>query len=148
MKVILLQDVKNLGKEGEIKEVSDGYARNFLIPKGLVLEATKANLKENQEKNERIKNRKEKEKEAAQVLKTKIDGKKIEIKAKTGAEDKLFGAVTAKEIAQSLEEQLKVKIDRKKIDLKEPIKHLGEYNVTIKIYPSIPAEIKVLVASE
>lgn len=148
MKVILLQDVKNIGKEGEVKEVSDGYARNFLIPKGLVLEATKANLKENQEKNERILNRKQKEKGEAEGLKAKIDGKKIEIKAKTGAGDKLFGAVTAKEIAENLEKQLKVKIDRKKIELKEPIKHLGEYTTSIKIYPSVQAQVKVVVTPE
>ncbi len=148
MKVILLQDVKNIGKEGEVKEVSDGYARNFLIPKGLVLEATKANLKENQEKNERILNRKQKEKGEAEGLKAKIDGKQIEIKAKTGAGDKLFGAVTAKEIAENLEKQLKVKIDRKKIELKEPIKHLGEYTTSIKIYPSVQAQVKVVVTPE
>ncbi len=148
MKVILLQDVKNLGNEGEIKEVSDGYARNFLIPKGLVIEATKSSLKQNLEKKEQIKNIKEKEKAAAEVIKTKIDGQTIEVKAKVGSGDKLFGAVTAKEIVQNIERQLKVNIDRKKVDLKEPIKHIGEYPVIIKIYPSISAEIKVLVASE
>ncbi len=148
MKVILLQDVKNIGKEGEVKEVSDGYARNFLIPKGLVLEATKANLKENQEKNERLQNRKEKEKGDAIALQAKVDNKQIEVKAKTGAGDKLFGAITAKEIAEGLEKQHKIKIDRKKIELKEPIKHLGEYTITIKIYPSVQAQIKVVVSPD
>lgn len=148
MKVILLQDVKNIGKEGEVKEVADGYARNFLIPKGLAIEATKANLKENQEKKAKIDNKKQKEKIEAEGIKAKIDGKQVEIKAKAGAEDKLFGAVTAKEIADNLEKQFKVKIDRKKIEIKEPIKHLGLYTVNIKIYPSVQAEIKVLVTPE
>ncbi len=148
MKVILLQDVKNLGKEGEVKEVADGYARNYLIPKGLVAEATKGALQENKERKKRIQNQKEREKKQAEEIKAKIDGKQIEIKAKTGTGDRLFGAVTAKEIAENLEKQLKVKINRKKIELKEPIKNIGEHTVTIKIYPSIPAEIKVLVASE
>lgn len=148
MKVILLQDVKNIGKEGEVKEVSDGYARNFLIPRGLAVEATKANLKEHQEKKTRMKNIKEREKTEAEGIKAKINGKQIEIKAKAGAEEKLFGAVTAKEIADNLEKQLKVKVDRKKVELKEPIKHLGLYTVNIKIYPSVQAEIKVLVTPE
>ncbi len=148
MKVILLQDVKNLGQEGEVKDVADGYARNFLIPRGLVIEATKAALQENKEEKRRIKNQKQREKEQAETLKAKIDGKQIEIKAKAGTGDRLFGAVTARDIAEGLEKQLKVKVDRRKIELKEPLKTLGEHAVTIKLYPSIPAEIKVLVASE
>ncbi len=145
MKVIFLQDVKGKGKIGEIKEVSDGYARNFLIPKGLAEEATKTRIKEAEEQNLRQSKQKEKEKAEAIQLQQKLDGKTIHIKAKTGGGDKLFGAVTAKEMAQSLKEQHKINIDKKKIDLGEPIKHLGEYKVKIKVYPLLQAEIVVIV---
>ncbi|HZK42887.1 MAG TPA: 50S ribosomal protein L9 [Syntrophomonadaceae bacterium] len=148
MKVILLQDVKNIGQEGEVKEVADGYARNYLIPRDMAIEATKANLKRNQEENEKTQNIKDRELKKAEGIKAKIDGKQIEVKGKAGSEDKLFGAVTSREIAENLEKQLNVKIDRKKIELKEPIKHLGLYTTSIRIYPSVQAEIKVLVTSE
>ncbi|MEN6462719.1 MAG: 50S ribosomal protein L9 [Syntrophomonas sp.] len=148
MKVILIQDVKKLGKPGEIKEVSDGYARNFLIPKGLAKEATTTLLKETKEKNVREENKKDKEKQQAEAIKQEMDGKSITIKAKTGGGDKLFGAITAREVSDSIHEQLGRVIDKKKIDMTEPIKHLGEYQVKIKIYPSIQAEIKVIVAAQ
>jgi large subunit ribosomal protein L9 len=104
MKVILIQEVKKLGKPGEIKEVSDGYARNFLIPKGLAKEATTTLLKETQEKNVREQNKKGKEKEQAEAIKQEMDGKSITIKAKTGGGDKLFGAITAREVSDSIHE--------------------------------------------
>lgn len=147
MKVIFLQDVKGQGKEGEIKEVSDGYARNYLIPKGLAVEATKTRIKEIQERNEKQRKTQEREKAEAVKLQQSLDGQAINIKARTGTGDKLFGAVTAKEIAETIEKQFKVKIDRKKVELTEPIKHVGEYPVKIKIYPSIQAEIKVTVTA-
>jgi large subunit ribosomal protein L9 len=147
MKVIFLQDVKGQGKEGEIKEVSDGYARNYLIPKGLAVEATKTRIKEIQERNEKQRKTQEREKAEAVKLQQRLDGQAINIKARTGTGDKLFGAVTAKEIAETIEKQFKVKIDRKKVELTEPIKHVGEYPVKIKIYPSIQAEIKVTVTA-
>jgi len=148
MKVILIKEVKKLGKEGEIKEVSDGYARNYLIPKGYAVEATKIKLKETEEKNKREQNRKKKEKVEAEKLKKILDGKTITIFAKTGGENKLFGAVTAKEISEILQEEFAVSIDKKKIDIGEPIKHLGNYNINIKIYPSIRAKIRVVVTAE
>lgn len=147
MKVIFLQDVKGQGKEGEIKEVSDGYARNYLIPKGWAAEATKTRMKEIQERNEKQRKTQEREKAEAIKLQQSLDGQTINIKARTGTGDKLFGAVTAKEIADTIQKQFKVKIDRKKIELPEPIKHVGEHLVKIKIYPSIQAEIKVLVTA-
>lgn len=148
MKVILNKDVKGLGKEGEIKEVSDGYARNFLIPRGLAEEATKGKLKEKEEKNQRNQKQKEKEKTEAGKIKEKINGKSVSIIARTGGGDKLFGSVTAKEISEILQEDFGVLIDKKKIDLSDPIKHLGEYKVKLKIYPSIQAEVKVKVVAE
>lgn len=147
MKVIFIQDVKGQGKQGEIKEVSDGYARNFLIPKGLAEEATKTRLKEIEERSEKQRKTLEREKAEAVKIKQMLDGKEVTIKARTGSGEKLFGAVTPKEIAETLQQQFKINVDRKKIELHDPIKHLGEYPVKIKIYPSIQAEIKVIVAA-
>lgn len=145
MKVILIQDVKNLGREGEIKEVSDGYARNFLIPKGLATEATKGNLKEIEEKAIRLQKQKDREKIEAQALVERLDGKSVKIAARVGGGDKLFGAVTAREISEAINKEFKVKLDKKKVDLGDPIKHLGEYPVKLKIYPSLQAQIMVRV---
>lgn len=148
MKVILNQDVKNLGKAGDIKEVSDGYARNFLIPKGLADEATVRKLKETEEKNIKNEKKKNKEKAEAEELKQRLDGKSFTIPAKTGGSDKLFGAVTAREVSDILQKELGVALDKKKIEMPEPIKHLGQYKIKIKIYPSIQAEVKVIVVAE
>jgi len=148
MKVILTQEVKKLGLKGQVLEVSDGYARNFLIPQGLAEEATKTKLKEIQEKSGKEERKKTSEKEKAEALKMKLHGKKIEIKVKAGAGDKLFGAVTVKEIADILQKDFGVSIDKKKIDVGEAIKHLGQYNIKLKIYPSVQAEVKLIVAPE
>ncbi|MBO8159644.1 50S ribosomal protein L9 [Thermosyntropha sp.] len=145
MKVILTQDIKQLGRAGDIKEVSDGYARNYLIPKGLAVEATAGKIKEVEEKKKSQERQKMKELEQAKELQKKLNGKEITIKAKTGDNDRLFGAVTPKEIAEAINKEFKVSIDKKKIEIGEPIKHLGEYNLKIKIYPGVQAEIKVKV---
>lgn len=148
MKVILTQNVKNLGKEGDIKEVADGYARNYLIPQGLAREATASLLKETQERKVREQKQRDKEKARAEQIKEKLNGKTITVKAKTGGGDKLFGAVTAREVAEVLKQEMQVDIDRKKIDLSEPIKHLGQYRIKLKIYPSIQADLNVIVVAE
>lgn len=145
MKVILTQDVKKLGIKGQIVEVSDGYARNYLIPQGLAEEATKTRVKEIQEKSLKEEKKKSHEKDNAEALKNKLQGKKVEIQVKTGAGDKLFGAVTTREIADLLQSEFGIAIDRKKIDLGEPIKHLGHYTIKLKIYPSVQAEFKLIV---
>lgn len=148
MKVILTQDVKKQGVKGQILEVSDGYARNYLIPQGLAEEANKTRLKEIQEKSVREAKQKDLEKDRAEQIKARLDGQTIEIKAKTGSNDKLFGAVTSKEIADGVEARFKVKIDKKKIEMSEAIKHLGEYSFKIKIYPSVQAELKLIITAE
>lgn len=148
MKVILIKDVKKLGKEGEIKEVSDGYARNYLIPQGLAQEATSTKLKETEEKKVRTEKRKKKEEAQAREMQEKLHGKTITIKARTGGGDKLFGAVTAREIADLLASDFGIAIDKKKIDIGEAIKHLGHYKIKIKIYPEIQAEMKVNIEAE
>ncbi len=148
MKIILTQDVKKLGTKGQVLEVSDGYARNFLLPQGLAEEANKTKLKEIQEKNLKEEKKKNKEKEAAEELKQKLNGQSVEIKVKTGGGDKLFGAVTSKEIADSIQQKFKVPIDKKKIEIGEAIKHLGEYKVKVKIYPSVQAELNLIISNE
>ncbi len=148
MKVILIKDVKKLGTTGEIKEVSDGYARNYLIPQGMALEATQTRLKETQEKDLKQQKQKGKEEATAKALQEQLNGKSIKLLARTGGSDKLFGAITVKEIADALQKEYGTKIDKKKIELKDPIKHLGNYEAKIKIYPSIQANIQIIVAAE
>ncbi len=148
MKVILIQDVKKLGTKGQVLEVTDGYGRNYLIPQGLAEEATKTRMKEIAEKSLKAEKKKNTEKENAEALRNKLHGQKIKIIVKTGSGDRLFGAVTAKEIADALQQNYGVVIDKKKIDTGEPIKHLGNYTVRLKIYPAVQAEIKLVVAPE
>ena len=148
MKVILTQEVKKLGVKGQILEVSDGYARNYLIPQGLAEEATKTRVKEIQEKTLKEEKKKINEKEAAEALKKKLHGQKVTIKVKAGTGERLFGAVTAKEIADALQAQYGVTLDKKKIETTEPIKHLGQHNIKLKIYPGVQAEFKLVVVAE
>ncbi|HWQ76743.1 MAG TPA: 50S ribosomal protein L9 [Syntrophomonas sp.] len=148
MKVILTQDVKKQGVKGQVIEVSDGYARNYLIPKGLAEEANKTKLKEIEEQNQHNIRLKEKEKDQAEQIKAKLDGQTIELKAKTGGNEKLFGAITNQEIVDALHKKFGVKIDKKKIEQGEAIKHLGEYSFKIKIYPAIQADLKLIVTAE
>lgn len=148
MKVILTKEIKNLGKAGEIKEVADGYARNYLLPRGLAVEATTNNIKVGEEKKQRVQKAKDRELTEAEALRDKLDGKTIKVPARAGGGDKLFGAVTSREIAEVIHQEYKLDIDKKKIDLKEPIKHLGEYRVKLKIYPAVQAEITVVVTAE
>ena len=143
MKVILLEDVKSLGKKGEIVNVNDGYARNFILPKKLGLEATNKNLndlklqKQNEEKvaQEIL--------DAAKELAKKIEEGKVEVKIKTGEGGRTFGSVSSKEIAVAVKEQMGYDIDKKKIQMKESIKNLGTYIVPVKLHAKVTAELKV-----
>lgn len=145
MKVILLEDVKGVGKKNQIINANDGYAKNFLFPKNLAVEADKNNLGKlnNQQKIEEAKRQEELEK--AQELAKKIESLKIEISVKLGENGKLFGAVTNKEISSYLKEKENIQVDKKKITLSEPIKTLGEKQVEIKLHPKVTAKIKVLI---
>ncbi|MDI9495891.1 MAG: 50S ribosomal protein L9 [Bacillota bacterium] len=148
MKVILLEDVKNIGKKGEIINAKDGYARNYLFPKKLAIEATEANLR-SLEAAKRRKEEKENELlQEAKALEEELQKKTIVIKAKTGEQGKLFGSITTKEIADILEKDHKISIDKKKFDLEEPIKTVGEYKVKIKLHPQVSAELKVIVTEK
>lgn len=143
MKVILKMDVKGLGKKGEIVNTSDGYARNFLFPKGTAVEATEGNLKAQEAFNSKELKKKADETEAARQLAKKISGLSINICVKTGESGKLFGSITSKDIAEELKKQHGIEIDKKKFVLDEAIKTAGEYNVEVKVYPEISGKLKV-----
>ena len=143
MKVIFLQDVKGSGKKGEVKNVSDGYARNMLIPKGLAVEANASNMNKLQGQQASAQHKIDVEKQAATETAAKLKGKKVVIKAKAGTNDRLFGSVTSGHVADALNEQFGVKIDKKKITLSGDIKNFGSYNAVLKLYTGISETIDV-----
>ena len=143
MKVIFTQDVKGSGKKGEIKNVSDGYARNFLIAKGLAVEATNKNLSDFEGKQASQQHKIDVEKAEANRIAGVINGKRLTIKAKAGSAGKLFGAVTSAQIAEQIEVQFGEKVEKKKVSLKSEIKNFGEYEADIKLYSGISAKITV-----
>lgn len=145
MKVILNQDVKGQGKKGDLIEVSDGYARNFLLPKNLAIIASKENINVLKGQKESREYRQQKELEEAQLTAKKIDEIKVTLKAKAGDNGKLFGSITSKDVAEALTEQHHIKIDKKKFVLPDGIKSLGTTNVDIKIHPGVVAKLKVSV---
>ena len=145
MKVVLLQDVKGKGKKGELCNVSDGYARNFLFPKKLAIEADNAALNELKNREEAQAHHKKEELAAAQKTASMLDGKSVNIKAKAGAGGKLFGSVTSKEIAAEIKNKIGVEIDRKKMNVAD-IKNYGEYTAEIKLYPGVTAKLTVKVS--
>lgn len=146
MKVVLLKDVKGTGKKGEIKEVADGFAKNFLLKNGSAKIADNSALSENSHKKDAAVFHKQQEILAAKELAKKLDGQNVLLKIKCGENGKTFGSVSSKEIADELAKK-GFAIDKKKIELKEPIKTTGSYQVCIKIYPEISAKIEVSVQS-
>lgn len=147
MKVILQADVKGTGKKGQVFEVADGYARNFLFPKKLAIEATPGNIQDITHKQALEDRRKVKEKEAAVELAGKLNALQIEVKTKTGEGGRLFGSVTGKEIADALKKQHGFEVDKRKLDLKDPIKALGNYEVHVKIHADVIAKLQVHVSA-
>lgn len=145
MKVVLLQDVKGKGKKGELCNVSDGYARNFLFPKKLAVEADNSALNELKNREEAQAHHKKEELAAAQKTASMLDGKSVNIKAKAGAGGKLFGSVTSKEIAAEIKNSIGIEIDRKKMNVAD-IKNYGEYIAEIKLYPGVTAKLTVKVS--
>ncbi|HBW37113.1 50S ribosomal protein L9 [Desulfosporosinus sp. BICA1-9] len=146
MKVILQTDVKGTGKKGQILEVADGFARNFLFPKKLAIEATTGNIQDVSHKKAVEQRRKEKEKEDAIKLGDKLNALLIEVKTKTGEGGRLFGSVTSKEIAEALKKQHNVEVDKRKLEIKEPIKTLGNFEVYVKVHPEVVAKLQVHVS--
>lgn len=144
MKVVLLADVKGLGKKGELCNASDGYARNFLFPKKLAVEADSGALNELKNREEAAAHHKQEEIKAAKELAEKLNGKTVVITAKAGSNGRLFGSVTSKEIAAKITETLGVTVDRKKMNVAD-IKNFGEYTAEIKLYQGITAKLTVKV---
>lgn len=145
MKVILLEDVKALGKKGEIVNVSDGYARNCILPKKLGLEATSKNLNDLKLKKANEAKVAQEQLEEAQALAKKIEAEKVKLAIKVGEGGRAFGSVSSKEIATAVKEQLGYDIDKKKIQLKDAIKTLGTHTVPVKLHAKVTAELKVIV---
>ena len=143
MKVILLDNIKGVGKKDEVINASDGYARNFLFPKKLALEANSENLAKLKAKQASNDYRKDVEKQEAIKIAEKLKGILLKIKVKAGENGKIFGGVTAKEISDELKKQYNFEIDKKKIDLKETIKTLGTVTVNVKLYEGVIAKLKI-----
>ena len=148
MKIILLEDVKSLGKKGDIVEVSAGYARNMLLPQKKGVEATPANLNSLKLQNKHEEKVAQENLEAAQAFKEKLDAASVTIPIKAGEGGKVFGSVAAQTIAEAAKEQLGYEIDKKKIQLDAPIRELGEQKVAIKLHPQVTAELGVRIVSE
>lgn len=148
MKVILLEDVKTLGKKGQIVDVSDGYARNCILPKKLGVEATNANLNDLKLQKAREAKLAQEQLEAAQALKAQFEGMTFVTSIKTGEGGKVFGSVSTKEICKAAKDQYNVELDKKKIMLDEPIRHAGFAEVPIKLHPQVVATLKIQIKEE
>ncbi len=147
MKVILTQDMESLGLGGEIVNVAKGYARNYLVPRGMALEATEQNIKLTEQQRKNIEIKKIRAKEDALKIKEKLSAVSVTIAQKVGEEEKLYGSVTTMDIADQLEKQ-GITLERRRIILDKPIKSLGEFSVTVKLHPEVTAPIKVVVVPE
>ena len=148
MKVLLQKDVKNLGEKGSLVDVAEGYGRNYLLPRGLAVEATKGNVKQVESEKTAEKNKKERLVQEAEQTASRIEGQKLQLRAKVGDAGKLFGSITSQEIAERLNKQYKVNIDKRKIDLKEPIRSLGTFPVVVKVHPKVHSTVQVVVSEE
>jgi large subunit ribosomal protein L9 len=147
MKVIFLKDVKGQGKKGEIKEVSEGYANNFLIPRGLAVRANEGSIRQQEHHKAAEARRKEQEREEAKELAGKLEAVTLTMKTKAGEGGRLFGSITSKHIAEELE-KLGYRIDKRKIELDDPIRSLGVTQVPIRLHPEVTAMLKVSVVGE
>ena len=147
MIVILNKDIKGTGKAGDVVKVSDGYARNMLIPKGWATEATEGNVRSLEKQKAIAAEKKAEEKAAAQAHAEKIKTISVTIKTKAGDGGKIFGSITSKDIADALQNQHKITVDKKKIQLANPIKMTGELDVAIKLYPEVSTTLKVIIVA-
>lgn len=148
MKVILKEDIKNLGKKGQMVETSDGYARNYLIPRELAVQANSANINEMKLKQKAEQERKKNELDNARKLAERLKGVIVTIKGKAGENGRLYGAVTSADIAEALRQQYEVDVDKKKVHLPEPIKAVSENDIEISLYPEVSVRITVKVEAE
>jgi large subunit ribosomal protein L9 len=147
VKIVLLKDVERLGRAGEVVKVANGFARNFLIPRGEALLATDANIAHFESRRRQHEAAAEREKKAAEALAQELEKASLTVQARVGEEDKLFGSVTAQNVADLLKEQGH-EIDRRKIELEEPIRSLGVYTIEIRLHPEVRASVKLWVVKE
>ncbi len=147
MKVIFMQDVKGQGKKGEIKEVSEGYARNFLLPQGLVQLANSGSVKVLEQVKKSEEKKKDQVRENAKALSIKLQETLVTIKAKAGEGGRLFGSITNKQVAEELD-KLKIKLDKRQILMEDPIRSLGITTVTVKLHPEVSASLRVQIVHE
>jgi len=148
MKVILKENIKGVGKKDEVINASDGYARNFLLPRNLAVEATPENMQKLNSQNQAKQYKKDVEKEQAKEIAKKLETITVEIKVQAGENGKIFGSVSSKEVAESLEKQYKIAIDKKKIEIKEPIKVLGTRTIEARLFEGVIGKIKINVVSQ
>lgn len=148
MKVILKEDVKGSGKKGDLVNVSDGYARNYLLPKGLAMEANNQAMGEFKAKQASVEHKAAVEKQEAEDVSKRIGGKTVKLTAKAGANGKLFGSVTAKEVAEAINREFNCAIDKRKVSLEMEIKAFGTYTAQVKLHPGIAAKVYVAVGEE
>ena len=148
MRVLLTKDVENIGRAGDVKEVADGYGRNYLLPRKLAVAAGRGAEAEANRLREAAVKRETKDRNEAQAVGDEIDNKTVVVRLKIGAEDKAFGSITNQDIAAALKAQHRVEIDRHKIDLKEPIRTLGEHQVSLKLHRDVSAHVNVIVTQD
>ncbi|WP_416827918.1 50S ribosomal protein L9 [Ectobacillus polymachus] len=148
MKVIFLKDVKGKGKKGEVKNVADGYAQNFLLKQGLATEASNSNINVLQAQKRKEEKEAEQELQHSQELKEKIESITVELKAKSGEGGRLFGSISSKQIAEELLKAYGIKIDKRKLEMEDSIRALGHTNIVVKLHPQVTAKLKVHVGEQ
>ncbi len=148
MKVVLTQEVKGLGQAGQIKEVADGYARNYLLPKGLATIATPGAIKEVEQRQAAERKRQAKLDEEMRSVGEKLDGVIVKVRSKVGEGGKLYGSVTTADVAEALEKQAGQAVDRRKIEIEEPIRHVGEYKIPVRLSKNVTANVSLVVEGE
>ncbi len=148
MQVILVKDIKGLGKAGEVKKVSDGYARNYLLPRGLAHVATEGALRDYAAKVDERKRQAERERAEAQTRASQLQGIELEFKARVGEHDRLYGSITSADIAEQLSARLGEPVDRRKVMLPEPIRELGKSSVQVRLHPDVTITVTIIVKAE
>ena len=148
MKLVLRSDVDGVGKRGDIVDVADGYARNYLVPKGLAMKATKGVVAQAESMRRAREVKETRDREAAQAVAAQLGSKALEVKARAGEGGKLFGSVTAADIADAIQAQTGIEVDRRKVDLAEPIRELGDADVTVKLHTDVAVGVVVHVVAE
>jgi large subunit ribosomal protein L9 len=148
VKIVLREDVETLGRKGDLLDVADGYARNFLVPRGLAMRATKGVVKQAESMRRSRVQRDERDRGSAEELAARLTGARIEVLARSGEGGRLFGSVTSSDIAEAVHKATGVELDRRKIDLPEPLKELGPAEVPVRLHPDVAANLQVEVVAE